>query len=205
MINIEYKVSLETGEVIEGTHLMPDPYVPFMVGYGMQTTGWDLALKQMKVGDHAEVFIPSKLGRGDKGIDGLVPENSNLFLRIRILEIRKPDRVVDGNKVWIFKDNKANKVKFDEQNTIEFHVMAFTKTNPLFVNTFKTGKTFTLRLEDQGLVPGRKKALINAKKADHMFVLVPASEAYKSKGYLDLVKPDEDLLYNILVMDVREK
>ena len=35
-----------------------------------------------------------------------------------------------------------------------------------------------------------------------MFVFVPSSEAYKSKGYLDVVKPNEDLLYNVLVLNV---
>jgi FKBP-type peptidyl-prolyl cis-trans isomerase len=35
-----------------------------------------------------------------------------------------------------------------------------------------------------------------------MYIVVPASEAYGTKGYLNLVKPNEDLFYNVLVMDV---
>ena len=78
--------------------------------------------------------------------------------------------------------------------------MTSTPTNSLYVNTYRLNEPFKMRLEDSGLVPGLKKALINAKKSDRMFVLVPASEAYGAKGYLDIVKPNEALFYNILVI-----
>jgi hypothetical protein len=34
---------------------------------------------------------------------------------------------------------------------------------------------------------------------------VPAADAYGDKGYIDIVKPNEDLFYNIFVMDVLKK
>jgi FKBP-type peptidyl-prolyl cis-trans isomerase len=83
--------------------------------------------------------------------------------------------------------------------------MVWAPSNPLYINTYETNNPFKLRWEDSGTVPGLKKALINAKKSDRMFVFVPASEAYGSKGYLDVVKPDENLFYNILIMDIVEK
>jgi FKBP-type peptidyl-prolyl cis-trans isomerase len=38
-----------------------------------------------------------------------------------------------------------------------------------------------------------------------MLVVVPSSEAYGAKGSEGFVKPNEDLMYNILVMDVVDK
>jgi len=70
------------------------------------------------------------------------------------------------------------------------------------VNIYRNNQPFSVIFGEPGLVPGLKKALINAKKSDRMFILIPSSEAYGSKGYLDLVKPNEDLLYNVLVMNV---
>jgi FKBP-type peptidyl-prolyl cis-trans isomerase len=72
----------------------------------------------------------------------------------------------------------------------------------MYVNTFRTNQPFTFKLSDHGLVPGLRKALINAKKSDRLYILVPPSEAYGAAGYLDFVKPDEPIFYNILVMDV---
>lgn len=202
MVAIDYKVELENGELVDGNRLNGKESIPFMVGFGMQTVGWDLAMKELVVGDFVEIFLPSELARGEKGIPGLIPPNASNTLKMRVVKRMKPTRIVDGNKVWVFEENKKNIEKFDEGKKIEFHCMVSSPSNPLYINTFRDNSPFTLSLMDSGVVPGLKKALINAKKADRMMVLVPSSEAYKSKGYLDLVKPNEDLLYNILVMNV---
>lgn len=204
-VEIDYKVQLEDGQVVDGNHLLKKESMPFIVGFGMQTAGWDLALKELRVGDFVEIFIPSKLARGEKGIKDLIPPNADNILRIRVLARNKPSRQVDGNKVWIFEDNASNSDRFGVSNEIEFHCMVSTPTNPRYVNTFAENAPFTLRLEDNGLVPGLKKALINAKKSDRMYILVPSEEAYGEKGFQDVVKPGEDILYNVLVMDVRKK
>lgn len=204
LIEIDYKVLLKDRTVVDGNHLLKMESMPFMVGFNMQTKGWDIALRELKVGDFAEIIIPSDLARGSKGIEGLIPPNADNILKIKILKKKAPTREVDGNKVWVFEENVNNKLKFDEGREIEFHCMTSTPTNAFYVNTYRLNEPFKLKLEDSGVVPGLKKALINAKKSDRMFVLVKSSEAYGSKGYLDIVKPNEDLFYNILVMDVRK-
>ncbi len=204
-IEIDYKVLLKDRSVVDGNHLLNKKSLPFMVGFNMQTEGWDIALNELKVGDFAEIIIPSELARGEKGIEGLIPPNADNILKIKILEKTKPTREIDGNKVWIFEENEKNKLKFDEGMEIQFHCMVSTPTNQFYVNTYRSGTPFSLKLEDSGTIPGLKKALINAKKSDRMFILVPSSEAYGDKGYLDVVKPNEDLFYNVLVMDVVKK
>ena len=202
---IDYKVVIEDNNVVDGNHLLKKPSVPFLLGFNMQTEGWEIALKELKVGDFAEVFIPAKLARGEKGIKGLIPPNADNILRIRILEKRIPTRELDGNKVWVFEENVKNKVKFDDGYEIDFHCMVSTPSNPLYINTYRSNNPFKMSLRDGGTVPGLKKALINAKKSDRMFVYVPSTEAYGSKGYQDVVMANEDLFYNILVMDVVKK
>lgn len=205
LLDIDYKVRLKDGDVVDGNHLIKKETFPFLVGFEMQTKGWDIALKEMKVGDFARIRIPAPLARGEKGVPGLIPPNADNFLSVRIVSKRKPDRTVDGVKVWILEENTKNKDKFGEGKSIVFHAMVSSPTNPLYANTFRTNQPFTYVLGDYGLVPGLRKALINAKTADRMYVLVPSSEAYGDKGYLDIVKPNEDLFYNIFVMDVLKK
>jgi len=204
-VMIDYKVAIEDNNIVDGNHLLKKESVPFILGFNMQTPGWELALKELKVGDFAEVFIPAKLARGEKGIKGLIPPNADNILRIRILENKTPTREIDGNKVWVFEENKANKLKFDDGYEIDFHCMVSTPSNPLYINTYRSNNPFKMSLRDGGTVPGLKKALINAKKSDRMFVYVPSSEAYGAKGYQDVVMANENLFYNILVMDVVKK
>lgn len=202
LVLIDYKVKLKDGSVVDGNHLLKKTSLPFLIGFGLQTKGWDIALKEMKVGDFARVLIPSDLARGDKGIEGLIPPNADNLLFIRILKKVNPNKIVDGTKVWLLEENKDNKLKFNEKTQIVFHGMASSPTSSMYVNTFRTNQPFTFKLADHGLVPGLRKALINAKKSDRLYVVVPAAEAYGSAGYLDLVKPNESVFYNILVMDV---
>ncbi len=202
LVMIDYKVKLKDGSVVDGNHLIKKPSFPFLVGFNMQTKGWDIAIQELKVGDFAEIIIPSPLARGEKGIEGLIPPNADNILIIRVLSKRSPDRVVEGTKVWILEENKKNKTKFAENNSILFHAIASSPSKPMYVNTFRSNQPFSFKTGDYGLVPGLRKALINAKKSDRLYILVPSKEAYGADGYLDLVKPNEDVFYNILVMDV---
>lgn len=205
LVEIDYKVKLTNGTVIDGNHLLKLPSFPFLVGFKMQTEVWDLVLKQMRIGDFVHVNIPAKFARGEKGIEGVVPKNADNILVIRALKKVQPDRIIDGVKIWNILDDKNEKLKFSEGKKIVFHAMASSNSMPLYANTFRTNTPFTFALGDQGLVPGLRKALINAKKSDRMYVVVPAKEAYGEKGYMDFVKPNEDVFYNIMVMDVLEK
>ena len=211
VILIDYKVTLENGAIIDGNHLWKKESFPFVVGYQMQTKGWDFAIKNMKVGDFARVLIPAELARGEKGIkkEGekgwFVPPNSVNYLTIHIIKKQKPTRVVDGSKVWLFEENKSNKIKFNTSNAIVFHSMISSESNPIYYNSYRTNSPYKLFMTDKGIVPGLKKSLINAKKGDRMFVVIPSSEAFGEKGSQGFVKPNEDLFYNILVMDVVEK
>lgn len=205
VIMIDYKVRLKDSSIVDGNHLLKKASLPFVIGFQMQTLGWDKALKHMAVGDFATIKIPSPLARGEKGIKNLIPPNADNWLTIRILEKKKPTRLIDDVKVWVLEENTKNKVKFSENKRIIFHTTISSESNPYYFNSYASNQEFELKLEDNGVVPGLKKSLINAKKADRMFVYVPAKEAYAAKGYQDLVKPNEDLFYNILVMDVLDK
>lgn len=202
LVEIDYKVKLKDGTVVDGNHLLKRKTLPFLLGFNLQTKGWDIALRELRVGDYVKVLIPSKLARGDKGIEGLIPPNADNLLFIKIVSLIKPNRSVDGTNVWLLEENKDNKLKFNDKNRIIFHAMASTPSTPTFVNTFRSNQPFSFKLSDHGLVPGLTKALINAKKFDRMYIVVPSKEAYGKAGYLDIVRPDEPVFYNVLVMDV---
>lgn len=211
VVLIDYKVTLEDGKVIDGNYLIKKDFIPFIIGYQMQTKGWDFALSKLKVGDFVNVKIPAKLARGEQGIkkEGeqgwFLPPNSDNYLSIKIVDKMKPTRVIDGNKVWVFEESKKGKLAFSEESAVQFHCMISTKSNPFYYNSYREKDPYTLYMTDKGIVPGLKKSLINAKKGDRMLVLIPSSEAYGDRGLEGMVKPGEKLLYNILVTEVNER
>lgn len=205
MIDIDYKVYLEDGQMIDANSLRNLPSVPYMVGFQMQN-GWDFALREMRIGDHAEIFLPAKMARGDKAIDGLIPKNSSNIIKVHIKELHKADRTLEGGtRVWLMNENKNVTNKFGPNKRMYFHCYISSPTNPRYFNTEFENNPFNYGYDDPGLVPGFRKALNNAKKADLMLIHVPAAEAYGNQGYLDLVKPNEDLFYRVFVMEVKNK
>jgi len=202
VIQINYQVFLEDGTLVDGNELLNRASLPFLVGYGMQTKGWDLALLHLKVGDFVEIFLPAKLARGKYGVKGLIPPNANNIIRLKILTKVQPNNNIDGVKIWLLEENITEKKKAVENNVIDFHYIVGTKTNPKYDISYRRGVPFRMRFSDRGLVSGLKKAMVGVKRSDKVWVLVPPEEAYGNKGLLDLVKPNEKLFYDIFVVEV---
>lgn len=205
MIELNYKVFLENGKLIDANSLNNMKSIPFMVGFQMQPS-WDIALRELRLGDHVEVFIPYKLARGDKEIKGVMPAKSNNIVKLHVMGLREPDRVEEGGtRVWMFAQNDKFQEKFGPDKRVLFHCYISSPSSPRYYDTQVANNPFNYGFGEPGLVPGLRKALNNAKKADMMLVHVPSSEAYGTQGYLDYVKPNEDLFYRIFVMEVKEQ
>ncbi len=200
---INYEVLLDDNTFVDGNKLLKKDWLPFIVGYGMQTPGWDIAFRTLKVGDFVEVYLPSEMARGKASVKGLIPPNSNNRVRVKIVGKIKPTKEIDGTKIWLLEENKGEKNLANEKSEIEFHYMVGTASNPRYDISYKRNKAFVFRFSDFGIVKGLKKSLINAKRSDKMWVLIPPSEAYGEKGLMDLVKSNEHLFYDIFIMDVR--
>ncbi|MES2589650.1 MAG: FKBP-type peptidyl-prolyl cis-trans isomerase [Bacteroidota bacterium] len=203
VVQINYEVLLDDNTFVDGNKLLNRETLPFLVGYGMQTPGWDIAFRKLKVGDFVEIYLPAKFARGEVGIKGLIPPNANNRIRVKVVEKVKPTKEIDGTKVWLLEQNKSEKKLANEESEIEFHYMVGTASNPKYDISYKRNQPFKFRFSDFGIVKGLKKSLINAKRSDKIWVLIPPSEAYGEKGLMDIVKSNEHVFYDIFVMDVR--
>ena len=205
MVQINYEVLLKDGKVVDGNQQLRvrKDWLPFLVGFGMQTPGWDVAFQELRVGDFVEIYLPAAMARGEHGIKGIIPPNADNFIRVKVIGILPPTRVVDGTKVWVVEENSNETKKATTEDQVEFHYIVGSKSNPHYDISYRRNQPYVLKFSDFGIVKGLKKALINAKKSDKMYVVVPPSEAYGSKGLNNLVKPNEELFYDIFVMDVR--
>ncbi len=172
----------------------------------MQTPGMDLAMNELHVGDFVEIYIPGKLARGAKGIPGKVPPNSPNIILMRVGKKINPTKTIDGTKIWCLEQSEIGKNStITDQSEVAFHYFVGTKSNPRYDNSYQRNQPFSFRMTDNGLVPGLKKALLNTHLYDKLWILVPPSQAYGKNGLVDLVKPNESLFYDILVMDVDRK
>jgi FKBP-type peptidyl-prolyl cis-trans isomerase len=203
VVEINFKLQLPSGDVVDGNHLLKREMIPFLVGYNMQTSGWDMAFNELHVGDFVELFLPPNLARGEKGIPNLIPPNSPNIVLLRVGKKVKPTKTVNGVKVWLLEENTEMKAHtIDENAQVAIHYFVGTKTNPRYDNSYQRNVPFQFGMKDVSLIPGLKKGLLGTKLFDKLWVLVPPSQAYGKKGMVDLVKPNEALFYDLIIMDV---
>lgn len=85
-------VNIEYGKFDEN-RAKQNGYQPFPFQYGKKDgliPGFIEALELMNFGDTALVFIPSKLGYGERGAGNVIPPNANIIFEIEMLEAIPP-------------------------------------------------------------------------------------------------------------------
>jgi peptidylprolyl isomerase/FKBP-type peptidyl-prolyl cis-trans isomerase FklB len=84
VIKINYEGTLLSGEVFDSSYKRGAPDVMTLDGL---VPGWLEALPKMHVGDEWFLYIPAKLGYGERGAGATIPPNSVLVFRIELLGV----------------------------------------------------------------------------------------------------------------------
>jgi FKBP-type peptidyl-prolyl cis-trans isomerase FkpA len=99
MVSVNYTGSLLNGKIfdtsIEEIARKTDLYdanrnfkpIEFPLGQGQVIPGWDEAIKLMKVGEKATIFLPSSIAYGDNGT-GPIPPFATLKFDIELVEVK---------------------------------------------------------------------------------------------------------------------
>ena len=188
VIMIDYACKLIDGKIFDTNKKIGKP-IPFMVGWGLQTTGWDVVLPYLNEGDEVSVYLPATFARGEKGIPELVPPNSPNIIDLTIHQIRKPDLVEDGVEIWII-NRGANQPEVRKGDEVLIDYFAHAKSTPRYDNSFKNGEPFQLKVGGGNNLPGLNISLSKAKLSDKLWVRIPSKHAFGSKGNQHLVKPN---------------
>ncbi|HEY2710217.1 MAG TPA: FKBP-type peptidyl-prolyl cis-trans isomerase [Caulobacteraceae bacterium] len=90
-VTVNYEGSLLNGQVFDSTYKRGEP-ATFQVG-GL-IPAWTEALQKMKPGDQWMLYVPPKLGYGEKGAGGVIPPNAALVFKIELIAILPDDASV---------------------------------------------------------------------------------------------------------------
>lgn len=203
MALIDYRLALPDGKIVDGNNRINMPFIPFVIGYNMQTPGWDLAFKELTPGDFVKIEIPAELALGSKEIKGVIPANSPVWLYVKVMALVTPSIHDNGITSWKIKDGSGSTLAADPSNEISFHAIVSTESKSSVMNTRLGNYPLKYSPGQKTIVPGLRKIMKNAKKGERYYIILDAPQAYGSRGYADLVKPNEQVFYNIEIMDVR--
>jgi len=84
LIEVNYTGWLQDGTKFDSSFDSGQP-LTFNLGLGQVIAGWDLGLRDMKVGATRQLVIPAALAYGDKGAGGVIPPNANLVFEVELI------------------------------------------------------------------------------------------------------------------------
>ena len=198
LIQIEYRLGLPDGKIIDGNNKMNKPFLPFVIGYNMQQKGWDLALSEMCVGDVAKIEIPASLAYGKNGLGSIIPPNTDNWLFIKILGLTPPDFDEGGIRYWEYLPGDGPELN---NAKVKFHMVASTKSKANVFNTYFDRMPNSYVPGQKNFPKGLVQVLKKAKENQHLFLILSPDMAYGQRGYMDLVKPNESVFYNLKILE----
>lgn len=202
MVLIEYRLSLPDGKIVAGNN--PNmPFMPFVVGYNMQTLGWDIAFKELSVGDFAKIELPASFAYGSKGIKDVIPANSKVWLFVKIYSYIEPGINKNGVKSWLVK--QGEKMASDAQNNLEYTIQmtVSSKTRSNIVNTYFNNAPLMYTRGQRNLLPGLRNLVDSSRKGDRFLVLLAPEKGFGPNGFSDKISSQDTILVNMEIEDVR--
>jgi FKBP-type peptidyl-prolyl cis-trans isomerase FklB len=83
-IRVHYEGALVDGTVFDSTLQSGQPAVMTLGGL---VPGWMEALPMMRPGDEWILYVPAKLGYGDRGAGGVIPPGATLVFKLQLLGV----------------------------------------------------------------------------------------------------------------------
>jgi len=200
LLMLEYRLSLPDGKIIDGNNRMKMPYLPFVLGFNIQNKGWDEALSLMHIGELAQIKIPANLAYGKKGLGDLIPPNTENWLFVKIHGVVSPSKQENGVKTWELRSGTEHEI--EKVSKVKFHMIASTESKANIFNTYTSNFPVTYTPGQRNYPIGLRSVLNNAKIGQQIFVVLDPNMAYGLDGYMDLVKPNESVFYNLKILEI---
>ncbi len=88
-VTVNYRGFLENGIEFDSSFKRNQPFI-FQIGLRQVIPGWEIGLRNIRVGGKRKIKIPPNLAYGAKGVGKLIPPNSTLIFEIEVINATPP-------------------------------------------------------------------------------------------------------------------
>lgn len=201
MALIDYRLGTPDGRIIDGNNRIELPFIPFVVGYSMQTQGWDLAFAHLHVGDFVKIEIPAALAYGSKGIKDVLAPNTPNWLYVKVLSKIQPSIDANGIRAWKLADGKPFDLEEGGLKEIAYEFVASTSNRSNAIVARKFAQRYVVG--QKTTVLGLRKILKNALQGERYYLILQPDQAYGSKGFGQAIAPNESVFFLLDIVGVR--
>lgn len=186
----------------------------FKIGDKRTPVGLDEALRLVKKGEKARIFLPWQLAFKEHGTaDGSIPPKSDLYMDFEIVDVMPNDDpkpwstkgitpIVLPSGVKIFTVKEGFGARPTSGQAVLVHYSGFLENGKLFDSSIPRGEPTEFGVDQ--VVPGFSEALKNMKPGQKARVFIPASLGYGDSGTPDgAVPPKSNLYFDIELITVK--
>lgn len=208
------------GTVFDSTSTKNGPLI-FQVGAGRLIAGFEEGVALMRIGEKAELILPSALAYGSRS-KGSIPANSVLRFEVEVLDV---DAIDDALIVKYLAEKNVTRAQ-KQPSGIYFLPITTNPTAPkptvgstvsvLYTGRFldangtvfdassQNGNTpFSFRIGGNSVVKGFEEAITLMHKGDKAEVFLPSSQAYGPVGAGTTIPSNTVLRFELELLDVR--
>ncbi|NOQ73688.1 MAG: hypothetical protein GQ574_16900 [Crocinitomix sp.] len=202
VVLVNYTARVAAGEVFDSNEEMKAP-APLKTNIGMMVEGWEKGLLQMNIGDVGRIMIPNALAYGENGYSTIVPPGADIIVEIEIVARVIPIVLDEGVKVYTWSQNpNANTPAKDQLITFDYFAYKKGENAGLYDNSFKDSEPFSFRFENDNVIDGLHQGMKVIRSGENAFIEIPAKLAYGSKGLVDLVPKNTDIVYDVRILSI---
>jgi FKBP-type peptidyl-prolyl cis-trans isomerase len=202
VVMVNYTARVAAGEVYDTNEKLGKP-VPLKSNIGMMLPGWEDGLLQMHEGDKGRIMIPAALAYGEDGYMTIVPPKADIIVDIEIVSIVKPIQLEDGVKVYKWATVSVGKTPEKNENiTFDYFAYKKGKENGMYDNSYQNESAFSFKYKNGIVVDGLHIGMSIMKEGESAFIEIPSKVGYGSKGLLDLVPKNTDIVYDVRIESI---
>ncbi|WVZ92054.1 hypothetical protein U9M48_038150 [Paspalum notatum var. saurae] len=207
---VKFEARLEDGTVVSKSE-----GVEFTVKDGHFCPALAKAVKTMKKAEKVLLTVKPQYGFGEKGRpaageDGAVPPNATLLIDLELVSWKTVTEIGDDKKILkkVLKEGEGYE-RPNEGAFVKVKITGKLQDGTVFTKKGHDEEPFEFRTDEEEVIDGLDRAVLNMKKGEVALVTIPPEYAFgstESKQDLDVVPPNSTVVYEVeLVSFVKDK
>ncbi|OEL34173.1 70 kDa peptidyl-prolyl isomerase [Dichanthelium oligosanthes] len=207
---VKYESRLEDGTVISKSE-----GVEFTVKDGYFCPALAKAVKTMKKAEKVLLTVKPQYGFGEKGRpaageEGAVPPNATLLIDLELVSWKTVTEIGDDKKILkkVLKEGEGYE-RPNEGAVVKVKIIGKLQDGTVFTQKGGDEEPFEFRTDEEEVIDGLDRAVLNMKKGEVALVTIPPEYAFgstESKQDLAVVPPNSTVIYEVeLVSFVKDK
>lgn len=207
---VKYEARLEDGTVVSKSE-----GVEFTVKDGYFCPALAKAVKTMKKAEKVLLTVKPQYGFGEKGRpaageEGAVPPNASLLIDLELISWKTVTEIGDDKKILkkVLKEGEGYE-RPNEGAVVEVKIIGKLLDGAVFTKKGHDEELFKFKTDEEEVVAGLDRAVLNMKKGEVALVTIPPEYAFgstESKQDLAVVPPNSTVIYEVeLISFVKDK